>query len=194
MTDFFTLNPRYERYELGVYPLEYQTVYGAERSPLGATLLKGLFLVGMMTALLKWASIQSLRFPINPTLADGIILIIAGATALLACTTEIINFFHSLRMNKRYEQLVKTGVILNGTIANIRIKEQRFSYRDKDFQMKEYRGTYYIVVTYTFKTPDQRMISGEQIRIREDLRDRPLPPIGTPIRVLYADDHTHVML
>ncbi len=194
MTDFFTLNPRYERYELGVYPLEYQTVYGAERLKVGSALLKGFLFIVMMTALFKYASIQSLRFPINPTLADGIILIIAGATALLACTTEIINFFHGLRMNKRYDLLIKNGVLLSGTIKNIYVKEQRFYYRDKNFQMKEYRGTYYIVVIYTFTTPDQRTITGEQIRIREDLRDKPLPPDGTPIRVLYADDNTHVML
>ncbi len=194
MNDFFTLNPRYERYELGVYPLEYETVYGAERLKLGSALLKGFFLILMMTALFKYASIKSLRFPMDSTVADSIILIIAVGTAILAFTTEIINFFHGLKMNKRYEQLVKSGMLLDGTIANIRVKEQRFSYRDKDFQMKEYRGTYYIVVTYTFTTPDQCLISAEQIRVRNDLRDKPLPPIGTPIRVLYTDENTHVML
>jgi hypothetical protein len=194
MSHFFTLNPRYERYELGVYPLEYKTVYGAERPLLGATLMRGTLFALFMSGLFKFASFRGVRNPINPTLADGIILITIGATAILAITTEIINFFRTLRINRRYDQLVKNGALLEGEIINIREKEKIIQYRDNLFHQRELRGTYYVVVTYRFATPERQVVTGEQVHIREDLRDKSLPPTGTPIRVLYVDYNTHVML
>jgi hypothetical protein len=42
---------------------------------------------------------------------------------------------------------------------------------------------------------DNRVFSGTQVKRREDLKGkRRLPPAGTPVRILYADDNTYVML
>lgn len=196
MADFFTLNPRYERYELGVYPLEYQTVYGAKRWRLGGTSLRALLLVLMIAVLLKANSMNSGRRAFSPVLADQIILIISAGAVLLAGGAEVENLFHTLNSNKRYQNLVSNGILIDGQITRIQVQEAKAYVRDKypPFQLRELRDTYYIHVVYTFTSPDQQVISGEQTRARNDLRDKPLPPVGTPIRVLYADDNTHVML
>ena len=55
------------------------------------------------------------------------------------------------------------------------------------------RGNY-IEVGYEFVV-DNRVFSGTQVKRREDLKNKyRLPPPGTPIRILYADDDAYVML
>ena len=188
MIEFFTLNSRYERYELGVYPLEYRTVYGAERFRVGGALAR-VFFMSVLTII----SVKLLNFA--PVIEDKLIIVILSASVFIALSTEIDNVIHWSGSNKRYALLTQSGVLVDGIIANISVKEDRGHYYDsKSFEMREYRGTYYIVVSYAFMNARQRVVNGKQIREREDLRDKPLPPIGTAIRVLYADDDTHVML
>jgi hypothetical protein len=196
MADFFTLNPRYERYELGVYPLEYQTVYGAKRWRLGGTAFRTLLVILLIASIVKLESMKKVRPLFTPELADQIILIISAGAVLLAGGAEVENFFHTLKSNKRYQNLVSNGILIDGQITRIQVQEAKAYVRDKypPFQLRELRDTYYIRVVYTFVSPDQQVISGEQTRARNDLRDKPLPPVRTPIRVLYADDNTHVML
>jgi hypothetical protein len=55
-------------------------------------------------------------------------------------------------------------------------------------------GTYYIQVWYTFETPRKTIVKGFAEAHRQDLKDKELPPVGTPITVVYADNGSHMML
>ena len=75
------------------------------------------------------------------------------------------------------------SIIIGGKITSIdKFKGQAMS-----------RGNY-IEVGYEFVV-DNRVFSGTQVKRREDLKNKyRLPPPGTPIRILYADDDAYVML
>ncbi|HEX2905801.1 MAG TPA: hypothetical protein VHO69_03000 [Phototrophicaceae bacterium] len=97
----------------------------------------------------------------------------AGAVLL---TLSII--YHPIN-KRRYERLLKHGLLLEGEIVQIR------GHR---------KSGYFVTVRYRFCVPDDRVLWGKQSHEREDLRKQELPPPGTPVKVYYADQHAYVML
>lgn len=53
---------------------------------------------------------------------------------------------------------------------------------------------YYVRVWYTFEAPRKKVLKGYAEAHRQDLKGQDLPPVGTPITVLYADNGSHMML
>ncbi|MBA3870941.1 MAG: hypothetical protein H0X30_17500 [Anaerolineae bacterium] len=189
MTDFFTLNPRYERYELGVYPLEPRTVQGYNIPILKLAPLITLFIVAALMLFIVLDATKGSRQHIDADTGVIVITVAVKIGLIALVTVGPFSLIFSVRTNKRYKQLTTKGVLLNGTISAIYNEDVRYWTRSG-----EARGPNYIFVTYSFTSPNGHTLSGEQMRARDDLRDKPLLPVGTAIRVLYADDDTHVML
>lgn len=82
----------------------------------------------------------------------------------------------------RYRRLLRQSILLEGEIIRIH------SYKPSKTQDT------IVSVTYQFQTPHKKSLTGWAEAKRNDLRDTPLPPVGTPVAVLYADDHAHMML
>lgn len=106
---------------------------------------------------------------------------------LFMLAISIMEFGHIrayLQARPRYKRLQKGANEVEGKILAIR------GYRgDKS----DGYFTYFIEVKYEFEMQDKR-IRGTQIKKRWDLRDQPLPPAGTSVRVLFADADAYVML
>ncbi len=90
-----------------------------------------------------------------------------------------------IRAIPKFVRLQRATTILEGQV--ISAKEAGFT-----FQMRVKNG-HYVEVEYEF-VADNRTFKHKQVKRREDLRTNPLPQPGTPIRVLYADENTYVML
>lgn len=83
---------------------------------------------------------------------------------------------------RRYNRLLKNGQRLQGEIVTIK---------------GEKRGTekkFHVEVVYQVVTPEGKTLTGKQSKQRQHLTTDSLPAPGTPVWVLYADDHAHVML
>ncbi|MBI1279494.1 MAG: hypothetical protein GC179_15295 [Anaerolineaceae bacterium] len=121
--------------------------------------------------------------------------------ALIVCAiwvipTEIFSLVHTLRTNNAYTRLVRDGILINGQIFEIRVREQRPRLLGSWLNKPQEKGLYFVDYIYKFTSPDEHLIFGKQTIVRpyKYLNDQILPPDGTPIRVLYADNNTHVML
>lgn len=51
-----------------------------------------------------------------------------------------------------------------------------------------------VSVRYKFLSPQGIELAGKQVALRNDLIGKPLPEPGTPVTVLYANDHIHCIL
>ncbi len=109
MDDFFLLNPRYKHYDLGVYPLEFETVYGDTHARLGAATWRAILFSALMTVLLKMVSLRGNRQVFTPEVGDQLIKIVIVGALALAIGGEVIALFHTLQANKRYQKLIKNG-------------------------------------------------------------------------------------
>jgi hypothetical protein len=58
----------------------------------------------------------------------------------------------------------------------------------------DFKGSYRVKVKYQFTSPLQKPMTGTTTAYRQDLKDAVLPPVGTPVAVLYADDQAHMVL
>jgi hypothetical protein len=57
------------------------------------------------------------------------------------------------------------------------------------------KGHRYILrISYEFASPTGKTISSSQVGQRSDLRNKPLPPLGTPCAVLYISDEDYLLL
>ncbi|MBA3873181.1 MAG: hypothetical protein H0X30_28950 [Anaerolineae bacterium] len=111
--------------------------------------------------------------------AFGFILIFFGYFVYSACRS--IQAF--LQARPKYARLKEKSLIIDGKISNV----------SKAGGLWQSRGGYYIEVCYEFWN-DRQILRGIQIKRRDDLRSKPLPESGTPVRVLYADENTYVIL
>ena len=89
----------------------------------------------------------------------------------------------TLYSNWRYWKLRRMGNLLDGEIVKVEREEPR-----------EFHGPHYVIVTYKFETPDGRTLTRTMKNERHDLRNQDLPGVGTPVIVLYANDHAVIML
>jgi hypothetical protein len=83
---------------------------------------------------------------------------------------------------RRFRRLWRNGILIDGEVvaAKKRITRREFGH--------------YVVITYSFQTPNGRTLTRKQSHLRNDLRNTPLPTVGTPVSILYADDDAVVML
>lgn len=97
---------------------------------------------------------------------------------------EFTNVSAYRQARKRYKRFQNAATEVEGKLLSIYGKEG-VSVHDA--------FTYLIYADYEFEVNNKRL-RGQQIKHRGDLRGQWLPPPGTPIRVLYADDDAYVML
>jgi hypothetical protein len=81
-----------------------------------------------------------------------------------------------------YPRLTQNGILLEGEITRI----------SGDTPSKS--NQYFVSVKYQFQSPTGRILKGRAHAHRQDLRGKDLPPVGTPVTILYADDSAHMML
>jgi hypothetical protein len=84
----------------------------------------------------------------------------------------IIAIVFVVRQYTRTRRLEREGQLLHGRVA----------------EAKGSRGKngYQVRISYTFISPEGETIKGSESRIRNDLRDAPLPASGTPVAVVYV--------
>lgn len=82
-----------------------------------------------------------------------------------------------------YHTLKRKNIVIDGEL--IEVKEEKVGRNKTEHNLN---------VTYRFQTPDGRILTRKQSKIRNDLRSAKPPPIGSPVSVLYADDNAFVML
>ncbi len=82
----------------------------------------------------------------------------------------------------QYEhKLTRDGQLIYGTITHFR------SYTDSE-------GDLMVDAHYQFVTPRGSTFQNEERRVRNDLAGQPLPSVGTPVAIWYADDKTYRIL
>ncbi len=86
----------------------------------------------------------------------------------------------------KYPLLKAATAILTGRI--IAVKNSK-----KDNVHGRLRGDYCIEIQYEFIV-NKQLLTGKQLHRRNDLIGKQLPPPGTHVRILYADENTYVML
>lgn len=55
-------------------------------------------------------------------------------------------------------------------------------------------GDYKVRVSFRFRSPSGQTLTGQARQIRNDLRSRPLPPVGAPVAVYYRHDRSYRLL
>lgn len=122
--------------------------------------------------------------PALESLLLDLFIVVCGIPFLLAIfyggIRSVIQYRHS---KKIYPRLAQEGILLEGEITAIRGEERGKSVKN-----------YYVIVEYAFLSPGKHRLTGQVEAIRGELQGKELPPIGTPVTILYADDNAHVML
>jgi len=117
---------------------------------------------------------------IEPGRAGGL-LILTGFCLAWNGLVFPISWLLAREVHKR-RRLGRRGQRIEGEIVDCT------SHRDGD-------GDLVLDVRYRFRSPDTWLwIEGKGSQLRKDLEDRPLPPSGTAVHVLYLDDKTHLVL
>lgn len=78
----------------------------------------------------------------------------------------------------RRRLLEKTGHLIPASLGNAFLKVQK----------QRYRTNYILRVDFQFQNPYGQFVTGKASYVRNDLFGYPLPPPGTPLMVLYAND------
>lgn len=108
-----------------------------------------------------------------------------GLLFIMSCLfMEFTNVSAYLQARKRYKRFQNATTEIEGKVVAIYGREG-ISVHDA--------FTYLIYADYEFELNNRRY-QGQQIKHRGDLGGLTLPPVGTPVRVLYADDEAFVML
>jgi hypothetical protein len=55
-------------------------------------------------------------------------------------------------------------------------------------------GDFKVRVSFRFRSPSGQTLTGQARQIRNDLRARPLPPVGAPVAIYYRHDRSYRML
>ena len=119
---------------------------------------------------------------------EGVIIIVVVLIGLLIFRDAVYESAESVMLHISAaiapRRLNREGIILEGEIIYV---VGFFSEPPKPYP-------YVIGVIYRFENADKQQLTGYAEARRDDLKDSELPPIGTPVAVLYADDHAHMML
>lgn len=185
MADYFTLDPYYERYELGVVAMEYKTVYGRPTEPTAIALAA--CAIGLLVAL-GFIYFRTRSAVLSDTAIVWLLGI--GIGVPLFAVSMGWRLWLYLRTRHKLRKLRLTGILLNGILLGFEIIQIR--YRSSFNRSPD--PLPFAQVIYQFTTLDNQQLRGEQRRVLYEDWKRPIPTAGTPIRVLYADPETYVML
>lgn len=83
-----------------------------------------------------------------------------------------------------YDDLSAKGVICDGNLTEVGTKQIS----------RRYGFSTHLKVVYEFTTPDGRLLHGEQVSDRILAAYLSIPTVGTPVKVLYANDKAFIVL
>lgn len=185
----FLMNPRYSRYELGGVDLEWDAVYDARFWQIGYLLLGAFFLLLFTLPVLAiWWVVLEYRPDLSfSSMGAGFFVMLLLINLVLV--SGYYALFHALRQRytarRRFRRLQQTHRVITGEIvASDGVLHTGYGES----------SAYHLMVQYQFQSSSGTTLTGRQQRRREDLRGQSIPPPGTPVRVLYADDDAYVML
>jgi hypothetical protein len=104
-----------------------------------------------------------------------------GAFGAIGLYLFLYAIVQNMRAKHNFLRHTRSGVLLEGEIISIHGNRQVTT------------QAYIVTIVYGFEAHKQYLTGRAEAR-RDDLYKAPLPPVGTPIAVLYADDHAHMML
>ncbi|MFN8531421.1 MAG: hypothetical protein U0670_22685 [Anaerolineae bacterium] len=207
MADFH-LNPRYSRYELGIVELDRRSVMPIVKAR-PSSLLRFRTKPHLATTLLYFGAVMLIVCPLS-VLINSVFPVSkrfdffdhVGEFTLVCLLLLIVAYVVSMPQRQKwqriYRRLEKTRRVIDGTLIEAVWRSEDFTYyqfeKSYGWRERQYLETV-LVAHYEFVSPtsDQRLRGSTEWE-RPDLKGKPLPPPGTPIRVLYADDETHIML
>ena len=112
--------------------------------------------------------------------ADTFLYILFGIFSVLS----IFFIFLLVRNIYRRNLLERTGRLIPASLGDATIRERR----------NRRRRYYDLSVTFQFQNPYGQTISGKDRFVRNDLWGQPLPPPGTHLLVLYANDRLYSLM
>lgn len=119
---------------------------------------------------------QAISEPTNPRMQAGACV---GPIMLLGGILMLILYFQKKR---EIRLLSLNGNVVLGRIAKSRVRKAKI-------------GGFFTHIDYYFTLPTGKVIAGEQDQARNDIKtDADLPPPGTPIAVVYANDKVYRVL
>lgn len=116
---------------------------------------------------------------IRQQLTSGLCTLPITLVALVIIARCCLTLYHSASGEFIYRRLRHKSVVLDGELIAVTKAASRWRYS--------------ITLEYRFMTPRKRLLGGIMTVRRNDFR-RNRPFVGTPVRVLYADDNAYVML
>lgn len=114
---------------------------------------------------------------VDDTEDDGKLFALIGS--LIAGGTLVASSF-SLRTRARNRRLEHEGQFIAGKITETNGMSMKSGYQ--------------VTLTYTFISPEGSSLTRKESAIRNDLRKKALPAIGTPVAVVYADEKVYRVL
>jgi hypothetical protein len=208
MAEYFTLDPAYEQYEVGVTELNFGTVFN-KGSLSHFSSIHFFVTIGLLSIAIVFVAAQAyISGKLRPgNRSDDIILIILCAIFGGFVLITVRQFIVFLRTQNKLNHLLTAGSLIEGTIVNFAVNTKPAYWRGE-------MPTKYYKVDYAFTTPDLQHLHGTQIKMIKETESIPrnpnqirtinamgedetpywVPAQGTSIRVLYADPETYVML
>ena len=193
-TPYFYLNPRYERYELGYAELQFKSLPDAfPKVPQNTKVNPILFIPVLFVILLIGLAFVT---------ADSMLeLILVSAAILIGFILVMQGIFspQTYATREKFQRLRQTKQILDGEL--IKCYWRGYDYTFTSWSLLESRThttrDYVVLADYKFVSPESgQLLTGTTAWEHRDWDTQKveLPPPGTPVRVLYADDDAHLML
>jgi hypothetical protein len=121
-----------------------------------------------------------------PSLTDNLgqiaMLVFFGGLIFAIFYNILYSVVIQIRARSAYPRLLRQGIVLEGEIVTIR-----------GWTHSKTRA-YIVSIVYSVESPRKKYLTGRAQARRDDLKGAELPSIGSPVAVLYADDHAHMML
>lgn len=139
-------------------------------------------LAGVALMFLSIAMVQQLVALNSPSTKQPTGQDLLTSVALIICCSYFIVW--KMKDEASKERLLRDGRVLEGTV--VRCSGRKRGNGDESW--------YSVKVEYRFISPQQRDITRQSERDRDDLANLPLPAEGTPVLVLYLHENCHVLL
>lgn len=205
--DYFTLNPKYERYELGIAELQRETFFPFETIAKGVDLPGGTAgILGIIGSIGIFIIIFAIGQPSKQVGFRGSFVGMVIASLVLLVVLRIVYDLARKPEERRFNRLKQQGVLTDGKVTRAWYDLEKLvepnAMRVGSSGSIRWRRT--LNVSYHFRTPEGHRLTGLQSHFidnhygrdidRDALLNEPVPARDTPIRILYLDEMTYVML
>ncbi len=122
------------------------------------------------------------------TAPDAVVAVFVVAALLVAVGFYFLDSRH--RRAAAQERMIREGRVLAGTLIACAGRAETTA----EASLGEVPRLFLVDVEYGFTSPTGQDITDHAEHSRPDLRRAELPEAGTPVRVLYLDDHAYALL